>query len=154
MIPIIHPDGLFFEDLEVGRCFDGGPIEVEPQEIISFAERFDPQIFHTDPQAAEATLFGAHVASGWHTAGLSMRLMVLSAFRPAGGIVGRGVRDMQWPKPAFPGDRLRLRVTITGLRPSQSKPDQGRIDLTMQTRNQRDAIVFEAQPTLIVPRRR
>jgi acyl dehydratase len=144
---------LFFEDLELGRSYGSEEIEVGLDEVLEFARRYDPQPFHTDPVAARDSVFGELVASGWHTAALTMRLRVLSELRLAGGWVGLGVESMRWPKPVKPGDRLLVEVEVLEKRESKSKPDRGIVRVRTSTFNQHGELVFETVTAQIVLRR-
>jgi acyl dehydratase len=144
---------LFFEDLELGRSYGSEEIEVGLDEVLEFARRYDPQPFHTDPVAARNSVFGELVASGWHTAALTMRLRVLSELRLAGGWVGLGVESMRWPKPVKPGDRLLVEVEVLEKRESKSKPDRGIVRVRTSTFNQHGELVFETVTAQIVLRR-
>lgn len=127
---------LYLEDFEVGQAFTSGCMTVEQDDILRFAAEFDPQAFHLDPEAAKATFFGGLAASGWHTAALTMRLLVDSDFAPAGGIVGAGFEELIWPRPVRPGDQLRVESEVLGIRPSTSRPGQGMITVRGITLNQ------------------
>ncbi len=109
---------LYFEDLTVGRKFGSGTVRVERDRITDFAAEFDPQPFHLDEDAARGSLFGGLAASGWHTAAMSMRLLVASTFRPAGGIIGSG-GELTWSRPVRPGDTLRVETEVLEARPSR-----------------------------------
>jgi acyl dehydratase len=115
----------YFEDFKVGDTFAGGSVDVTQDAIIDYARQFDPQPFHTDPDAAKKTLFGELVASGWHTASMTMRLFATSDIRIVNGIVGGGAEQLSWPQPVRPGDRLTVRSEVLETRPSRSKPDRG-----------------------------
>jgi len=142
---------LYLDDLYVGRRFTSPTHEVDEAQIVAFAREFDPQPFHTDPKAAEATVFRGLAASGWHTAAITMRLNVASV-PIAGGILGLG-GDLAWPHPVRPGDVLRVENEIVEVTPSKSKPDRGVVTLRSQTKNQRDEIVQVTTVKLLVPRR-
>ena len=143
----------YYEDLEIGREYGSAEVEVTEEEIVEFARRFDPQPFHTDPSAAADSVFGRLVASGWHTAALTMRLRVTGELKLAGGWVGMGVEGLKWPAPVLPGDLLRATTTVLEKRESKSKPDRGIIRVRTTTFNQRDEIVFETVSVQIVERR-
>ena len=143
----------FFEDLSPGQKFGSGTARVDEARIRSFAAEFDPQPFHLDPEAARASFFGGLAASGWHTAALTMRLLVDSELRPAGGIIGMGFDEMRWPRPVRPGDELHLAIEILETRPSQSKPELGVVKVRTTTMNQRDEAVQVSVGNLIVRRR-
>jgi acyl dehydratase len=145
--------GRYFEDYAVGQKFGSGTVTVTAERIKSFAREFDPQPFHTDEEAAKKTFFGGLVASGWHTASMSMRLFVESDITPEGGSIGAGGSDLSWPRPTRPGDVLRIESEVLELRPSKSRPDIGIMKVKLTTYNQADEVVQIAYPTMIVPRR-
>ncbi len=143
----------YFEDFVVGQVFNSGRLQVDQEAIVAFARQFDPQPYHVDDEAARHSVFGGLVASGWHTAALTMRLLVGSEFRPAGGILGVGFDDLRWPRPVRPGDELRVRSEVVEARPSKSRPDRGMIAARTTTFNQNDEAVQIFTAKLIVPRR-
>ena len=143
---------LYLEDLVVGRKFLTGTVTVDPERVRAFATEFDPQPFHLDEAAGGSSIFGSLVASGWHTAAMTMRLMVDSDMRVAGGLVGVGVEQIRWPKPVRPGDRLRVEVEVVDVRPSRSNPSRGIVQFKSQTLNQNDEVVMEQVASLIAPR--
>ena len=120
---------------------------------MQFAREFDPQPFHLDRAAAKKSVFGGLVASGWHTAAITMRLLVTSDLNLAGGAIGLGVDELRFPRPVRPGDILRLELEIVDVRESQSKPDRGTARIRYATRNQKNEIVFTQTATVLVPRR-
>ena len=126
----------YLEDFAVGQKFGTASLRVDPEEIKSFAARFDPQPFHLDEEAAARSFFGGLAASGWHTAALTMRLLVDGELKPAGGIIGAGFEEMRWPRPVRPGDVLRVESEILEVRPSKSRPQQGLIKVRTTTYNQ------------------
>jgi len=143
----------YFEDFVVGRVRESAPVTVSEAEIIEFAEKFDPQLMHTDPVAAEK-ISGGLIASGWHTASLTMRMLITGAdYRPAPGTLGLGFDSLRWFKPVRPGDTLRLRVELISTRLSESKPGWGIITNKCTTTNQHGEIVQEMQSSAIVPKR-
>jgi acyl dehydratase len=143
----------YFEDFAVGQTFGSGRIRVEADRIKSFAAEFDPQPFHLDEEAALQTIFGGLAASGWHTAALTMRLLVDSGLDPAGGIVGAGFDELRWPRPVRPGDELRLESEVLEVRSSKSRPAQGWVKLRTTTMNQNGEPVQILVANLVVPRR-
>lgn len=143
---------LFLEDLQVGRRFVSGTHRIDEKQIRAFAEQFDPQPFHLDSQAAKTTLFEGLVASGWHTAAITMRLLVESGPPIAGGIVGAGA-EIAWPSPVRPGAVLHVESEILELRPSRSRPDRGAATLRSETRDQFGEVVQVLVAKLVVPRR-
>ena len=126
----------YLEDFAVGQIFGSGRLVIDKERIKSFAAEFDPQPFHLDENAAEGTLFRGLAASGWHTAAATMRLLVESEIKPAGGIVGAGFDEFRWPRPVRPGDELRLESEVLEVRPSKSRPEQGLIKVRTTTLNQ------------------
>ena len=143
----------YLEDLRVGDRFGSDAIEVTEKEIIAFARDFDPQPFHLDPSAAEQSVFKGLVASGWHTAAMSMKLFVTGRLHLAGGSVGLGVDELRWPRPVKPGDSLRLQTEILEVRRSRSKPDRGIIRIRNVTTNQNDEVVQTFLAFVMVRRR-
>lgn len=146
--------GRFLEDYAVGQKFGSGRLTVDKEQITSFAAQFDPQPFHLDESAARGTIFQGLAASGWHTAALTMRLLVEGELQPMGGIIGMGFDEFRWPRPVRPGDELRLESEVLEVRPSKSRPDQGLIKVRTTTLNQRGEAVQVNVGTLLVPRRR
>src|SRR5262245_8060699 len=122
----------YLEDFEVGQKFSSDKLWVEKGRIKTFAAEFDPQPFHLDDDAARNTMFGGLAASGWHTAAITMKLLVESDFKPAGGIVGAGFDELRWPLPVRPGDELRVESEILNVRTSKSQPQQGRLKCERQ----------------------
>src|ERR1700719_3761147 len=143
----------YLDDFAVGQTFGSGRMRTDEDRIKSFAAEFDPQPFHLDPEAARKSLFGGLAASGWHTAALTMRLLVESEIKPAGGIVGVGFDELRWPRPVRPGDELRLESEVLDVRPSKSGPQQGLIKVRMTALNQNGEVVQVLVANLIVPRR-
>jgi acyl dehydratase len=152
----LNPGGekaaLFLEDLRVGQRFVSGTHRIDEEQIRAFAEQFDPQPFHLDADAAKVTLFGGLVASGWHTAAITMRLLVESGLPIAGGIVGAD-GEIAWPSPVRPGAVLHVESEILGARPSRSRPDRGVVTVRSETRDQVGEVVQILVAKLIVPRR-
>jgi acyl dehydratase len=122
-------------------------------QIRAFAVQFDPQPFHLDAEAAKETLFDGLVASGWHTAAVSMRLLVGGGLPIAGGLVGAGA-EIAWPRPVRPGAVLHVQSEILELRPSRSRPDRGAVTVRSETRDQLGEVVQVLVAKLVVPRRR
>ena len=123
---------LYLEDVVVGSEFTSEEVTVTAEDIIAFATQFDPQPFHLDPEAAKNSFFGGLAASGWHTAAITMRLLVTGGPHIAGGTIGAG-GELAWPTPTRPGDRLHVRVTIESVTPSKSRPDRGSTMLRVET---------------------
>ena len=144
----------YLDDFRAGQKFTGADrLRVDAGEIRAFATRYDPQPFHLDDSAARASIFRGIAASGWHTAAMTMRLLVASELQPAGGIVGAGFDEFRWPLPVRPGDELRVEVEVLEVRPSKSRPDIGLVKIRTTTLNQNDEAVQVTVGNLVVPRR-
>ena len=143
----------YLEDFVVGQIFKSGRKRVDKNEIFAFAREFDPQPYHVDEKAAQQSVFGGLAASGWHTAAMTMRLMIDGEFRPAGGILGVGFDELSWPRAVRPGDELHVRSEILEVRPSKSRPDRGMIRVRNTTLNQNDEVVQVFTGNILVPRR-
>ena len=142
---------LYLNDLEVGQRFTSETYTVDAGKIKQFAAEFDPQPFHLDEAAAEASVFRGLAASGWHTASIAMSLLV-GSLPLAGGIVGLG-GEISWPRPTRPGDILYLESEIVEIAPSRSKPDRGVVTLRGTTFNQKREPVYVLTAKLVVPKR-
>jgi acyl dehydratase len=145
-------DPHYFDDLKVRQRFQSETFAVPGRAIIEFAEKFDPQMFHLNPQSAERSIFRGLVASGWHTAAITMRLFVQS-LNFAEGAIGLGVDELRWPNAVRPDDVLQVETEILEARPSQSKKGFGVIHLRNVTKNQRGEIVQTMTAHALVPRR-
>ncbi len=146
---------LHLEDLQPGQVHrsEGGPATVDADSIKAFARQFDPQPFHLDETQAARTFFGGLAASGWHTAAMTMRLLVDGGLPLAGGIIGASVDEVRWPRPVRPGDRLRVESEVLEVRPSRSRPEQGIAKVRTTTLNQNDEPVQVMTSNLVVQRR-
>ncbi len=133
--------GLYLEDLQVGQRFTSGTFVMEEEKIKAFAAEFDPQPFHLDEAAARASLFQGIAASGWHTAAVTMRLLVTGGFPLAHGIIGLG-GELAWPRPTRPGDTLQVESEILEITPSRSKPNQAVVTVRSTTFNQNREPVY------------
>ena len=145
------PSPLYLEDLHVGQTFVSEPVTLTADQIKAFAREFDPQPFHLDEDAARDSLFGGLAASGWHTAALTMRMLV-QAFPLAGGLVGAGA-ETTWPRPTRPGDTLTVHVEVLEITPSASRPDRGMIRTRTETRNQHGEAVQISTVRIVAWRR-
>jgi acyl dehydratase len=145
-------DPLYLDDLHVGQRFTSRTHVVDAAQIKAFARQFDPQPFHLDDDAANNSLFSGLVASGWHTAAITMRLLVERGLPLAGGVIGAG-GEISWPRPTRPGDVLQVESEVLEITPSRSRPDRGVATIRSLTRNQRDEVVQSLIARLIVPRR-
>jgi acyl dehydratase len=144
---------LYFEDLKVGDRFNTPEHAVTAEEITEFARRYDPQPFHTDATEAKGTFFGGLVASGWHTAAVSMGLMVRGEMSLKGGVIGQAVDNLRWPRPVKPGDRLRVVMEVAGLEPHPVRAGFGHLRLYCRTLNQDGKAVQEMTANLLIARR-
>jgi len=142
---------LYLEDLTVGQRFTSRSHTFDEDQIVRFARDYDPQVFHLDPEAAKHTFFKGLVASGWHTASVSMRLFVEST-PIAGGLIGAG-GEVAWPRPTYPGDTVHLESEITAITPSRSRPDRGIVTIRSETKNQDGQVVQVLQAKIVVPRK-
>ena len=150
--PASEKRALYLEDLNVGDRFMSEGHALDAEQIKAFAVLFDPQPFHTDEEAAKGTFFGGLAASGWHTAAITMRLLVNSGLPLANGIIGSG-GQLSWPQPTRPGDVLRVESEVIEITPSRSKPDRGMVQMRCETRNQRGEVLQHFLPKLVVMRR-
>jgi acyl dehydratase len=142
----------YFEDLKAGERFKSATYKVSEDQIISFAREFDPQPFHLDAAVAERTMFGKLIASGWHTAAITMRLFV-QTLNFAEGAIGLGVDELRWPNAVRPADVLQVETEIVDLRLSRSKPTHGIVRLRNVTTNQRGETVQTMTASALVLRR-
>lgn len=126
---------LYLEDFYVGRRFTSTSHTLHADQIKAFAGQFDPQPFHLDEVAAQDSFFNGLAASGWHTAAITMSLLVKSDMLVAGGLIGAGV-EVTWPRPTRPGDTLVVESEVLAVTPSRSRPDRGMITMRIQTKNQ------------------
>lgn len=136
------PSNRYFEDYVPGSLHEFGWIQVEQDEVLAFGKRFDPHIFHTDPETAKSTMYGGLIASGWHTAALMMRLYAENYLSPVSSIGSPGVDELKWLLPVRPGDSLAIRVTIQDASRSKSKPDRGIVHSFIEVLNQKNAVVM------------
>ncbi len=150
--PMNEDAPLYFDDLYVGQRFSTDSHALDEAQIKEFAAQFDPQPFHLDHEAAKSTLFEGLAASGWHTVGITMRLLVQSGARMAGGLVGAGA-EVNWPKPTRPGDVLHVESEVMELRELRSRPDRGMVTMRNETRNQHGEVLQVLTSKLVVPRR-
>lgn len=145
------PRELYFEDFYVGQKFDSiGSYKVTAAEIKEFGQKYDPQPFHLDETAGEASFFNGLAASGWLTAAIAMRLRV-GAITVAGGMIGAGVEEMRWTAPVRPGDIMRSEIEVLGVRQSQSRPNFGIVRTRSVVSNQRNEVVLRATVNFLAP---
>ncbi|MFL6664138.1 MAG: MaoC family dehydratase, partial [Rhizobacter sp.] len=132
-------------DFREGQVHEFGGVEVKRDDIVRFASEFDPQPFHVDDAAARGTMFGGLIASGWHTAAMSMRMMCDGYLLRAASLGSPGIESLKWLQPVRPGDTLRVRLTVLEARPLKSKPGVGLVKSRHQVLNQRGEVVMEMQ---------
>jgi acyl dehydratase len=144
----------YLEDFAVGQTFGSGRLRIDGERAVAFAAEFDPQPFHLDETAARRSIFRGLTASGWHTAAVTMRLLVETELKPAGGFVGAGLDECRWPRPVRHGDELRVECEVIEVRPSKSRPGQGLIKLRTTTLNQDDEPVLMHVVNMVVLRRK
>ena len=143
---------LYLEDLSPGDRFTSGEHALDAAQIVEFAQRFDPQPFHLDEEAAKGTFFKGLAASGWHTASITMRLLVQSGLPLADGVIGSG-GEIQWPRPTRPGDVLYVESEVLEVTPSRSRPERGMVVVRSETRNQHGEVLQRLTTRLVVSRR-
>lgn len=143
---------LYLEDLAVGDRFTTAGHLVDAVQIKAFAQAFDPQPFHLNEEAAKDSFFAGLAASGWHTAALTMRLLVTSGIPLADGIIGAG-GELSWPRPTRPGDVLHVDSEVLEITPSRSKPGRAMVSMLCETKNQHGEVLQRFTPKLVVHRR-
>ena len=143
---------LYLEDFTVGRRFISETHRIDSDQIKAFAQKFDPQPFHLDEATAQASFFQGLAASGWHTASVTMSLLVKSGMPIAGGLIGAG-GELQWPRPTRPGDVLQVESEVLEIKPSRSRPERGMITVKSVTRNQNGEEVQVLTSRMLVWRR-
>lgn len=144
--------GLYLEDFHVGQRFTSGTHALDSAQIKAFAARFDPQPFHLSETDADKSFFQGLAASGWHTASITMSLLVKSGMPIAGGLIGAG-GEITWPRPTRPGDVLQAESEVLAVTPSRSKPERGMITVRTETKNQRGEVVQILTSKMLVWRR-
>jgi len=151
-MPRINNELLYLDDIQVGQKFGSASHTIDEAQIKAFASQFDPQPFHLDEQAAQNSLFAGLAASGWHTASITMRLIVTSGARFAGGVIGAGC-EISWPIPTRPGDVLSVESEVLNVTASRTRPDRGIVTIRNKTHNQSGEVVQEMTAKLVVFRR-
>jgi acyl dehydratase len=132
----------YLEDFEPGSIHPAGRVQLSEEEILEFARRYDPQVFHVDPEAARASIYGGLIASGWQTVAVTMRQLVDHVFGDSASMGSPGVDEIRWLRPVRPGDTLFPRVTVLETRVSRSKPDRGVLRFRVDVDNQ------DGEPTM------
>ncbi|MFA9417375.1 MaoC family dehydratase [Natrinema sp. HArc-T2] len=132
----------YYEDIEIGDTDEFGEYHLTKDELLEFAEQYDPQPFHTDEATAEDSAFGQLIASGWHTASICMRLLVDGPLQDRAGMGARGVDELRWHQPVTPGDTLSIRTEVLEKRVSESDPTRGYVDTKLEGINQNDEVVI------------
>ena len=146
-------DRLYFEDFPVGEIVEFGDRAVTAEEIVEFAREFDPQPFHLDEAAARESMAGGLIASGWHSAALMMRINCDEVFLRSSAQGSPGIDSIDWLKPVRPGDRLSVRRTTLGARPSRSRPDIGVVEMRFELMKQNREVVMRQQGAVFFGRR-
>jgi acyl dehydratase len=141
---------LWFENYVPRTVYEFGSIFMDKEKIIAFASEFDPQPFHIDMELAEKSEFGGLIASGWHTAAATMRLLVDHFLSESSSLGSPGIDELRWLKPVRPSETLRVRVTILDTRKSKSKPDRGFVRSKIETLNSEEETVMSLIATTIV----
>jgi len=144
---------LYFEGLSIGQKFKTSSITVTEEDIIAYARQFDPQFFHTDPEAAKHSIFGGLVASGWHTSSLTMRMMTDSIPPMKGGMIGRAIEKISWPRAVRPGDTLTLHIEVLEKRELEKTPERGLFRTKNTVLNQKGEPVMEMEALVFAPRK-
>jgi acyl dehydratase len=144
---------IFFEDLAVGDTREFGRYEVTEDEVLEFAERWDPQWFHTQPERAADSIYGGLIASGWHTCAMTMRMLVDHHFSKAASMGAIGLEELRWPNPVRPGETLSVQSEVTEKRASESKPDRGVVRTRTTTVNEDGEAKLEMESLVLYGRR-
>ena len=139
------PEERYFEDYIAGSVHQFGSIAVEQEEVLAFGRRYDPHDFHTDPEAAQESVYGGLIASGWHTAALMMRLYTDHYLSHVASLGSPGVDELRWSKPVRPGDELSIRVTVRDTRRSRSRPERGIVCSFVEVLNQDEQVVMSME---------
>jgi acyl dehydratase len=143
----------YFEDFAPGQVIELGRYTITKDEIVAFARQFDPQPFHLDEEAAKKTIYGGLLASGWHSAAITMRLLYDGLVKDTISLGSPGVDELRWVKPVRPGDTLSARLTVLECIPSRSKPDRGVVRSAIEMRNQHDEVVVTSKGLSLFGRR-
>jgi len=143
----------YFEDFQTGEVIQLGSYVVPREEILAFARQFDPQPFHVDEEAARRSIFGGIIASGWHTASISHRLLVEGLLQRSSSMGSPGLDELRWLLPVRPGDELSVRVEVLSTTPSRSKPDRGALKMRLEVRNQKGEVVMTEVAAALFARR-
>ena len=143
----------YYEDIEIGEIDEFGEYHVTKDELVEFAEQYDPQPFHVDEEAATDSAFGELIASGWHTASICMRLLVDGALNEQAGMGARGVDELRWKQPVTPGDTLSVRTEVLDKRVSESDPKRGYVDTRLEGINQDGDVVISWLAHAMIERR-
>jgi acyl dehydratase len=147
------PDSRYFEDYVAGTVHEFGSIRVDEEEVLEFGRRYVPLAYHTDKQAAKASIYGGVIASGWHTAALMMRVYTANYLSQIANLGSPGGDELRWNKPVFPGDSLSIRATVLETRLSGSRPDRGIVRTFIEVLNQKREVVMSMKMVNFVKRR-
>ncbi|PIF75981.1 acyl dehydratase [Variovorax sp. 54] len=138
---------MLFADFHAGQVIEAGPYVLTEAELLQFARAYDPQWFHTDPEAAAESPFGGLIASGWHTCSIAMRLVVEAALADSESFASPGLEHVRWPNPVRPGDALRLVADVIEVRRSEKRPTLGILRWRWRLFNQRALVVLDTEVT-------
>ena len=144
---------MFFEDFSIGQTFRTASVEVTAEGIVEYARRYDPQPFHLDPAAAEASIYGGLIASGFHIFSMAFGEIARTGIFTGGGQGSPGIFDASWVRPARPGDSLHTDIEVLDMRPSRTRSDRGYVTMRFDTRNQRGELVATYSSNQILLRR-
>ena len=144
---------MYFEDFSIGQTFRTESVEVTADEIVEYAHRYDPQPFHLDPAAAEASIYGGLIASGFHIFSMAFGEVARTGIFEGGGQGSPGIFDVRWVRPARPGDTLHTDIEVLDTRPSRTRTDRGYVTMRFDTRNQREELVATYSSNQILLRR-
>jgi acyl dehydratase len=143
----------YFEDFEIGDIFRAEPVAVSEADIVGFAKLYDPQVFHTDPEAAKASQYGGLIASGMQVMALGFRSMIDAGFLKGGGMGSPGLDTVRWHKPVRPGDTITMQATVKSIRESETRADRGYVTMLFETHNQKGECVMSYDCVEIMKRR-
>ena len=141
----------YFEEIYIGQTKEFGSYKISEKEIIEFASKYDPQVFHTDPIKAKQTQLGGIIASGWHTCAIFMRMFVDHYLLGGNGMPSPGIDNLKWLKPVYPNDTLSVKVTVKNKRLSKSKPDRGIVTTYCEIINQNNMTIMSLTTNGFVP---
>ena len=143
----------YWDDIKEGDVVELGSRTLDKERMVAFAREFDPQPFHTDEKAAEASIWGGLIASGWLTGSVLMRIFYDGFLKDTASMGSPGLDELRWLKPVRPGDTLTVRLTVLETTASRSKPDRGIVRSLMEVLNQHGEIVMTTKGVNFIKRR-